>query len=77
MSDTLAIAMTRHVKVPKVPNFILEHEGESKWSLAEFTDAQLKQLAQCWTTNLLNRASEQRVARGPIDLDAQEGRADE
>lgn len=62
MSDTLAINMTRHVRIPRVPNYLLDHEGESKWPISEFTEEQLRSIGRLWTTNLLNRAEEQRVA---------------
>jgi hypothetical protein len=48
-----------------IPNFIRvgAGDGQRMAPLSEFTDEQLKSIAQKWTTALLNRAYEQRKER--------------
>lgn len=46
------------LKTPTVPNYILEEDGDRKFSLSELTDEELNDLVELWKQALFNRKKE-------------------
>jgi len=54
------IQVQAKARVPRVPNFIMLEDGDTKIRIGDINDAGLKNIGKEWTINLLERAKEQR-----------------
>lgn len=59
---TRVIQVTAKIAVPTVPNFLLYDGG--KLAISDVSDDDLRRLGHAWTESLLERAAQQRKARG-------------
>lgn len=60
---TTKIILGLPILVPKVPNFLLVDDIESAFSIAQFSDDELRSIGQAWTEQLIKRAQEIRNAK--------------
>lgn len=51
------------VSVPRVPNYLCEPNGQTSYSVGNFSDAELRKVGKLWTDNLIKRAHEVRNAK--------------
>ena len=62
-TKTVTLLARRRVRVPQVPNFILDEPGGIAVDVADVYDEELKRLGIEWTNALLAHAAQRRLAR--------------
>lgn len=57
----MKVNMNAIIKIPRVPNFIREDGGDGNFSVADFTDEQLREIGSAWTDDLIENAKRKRI----------------